>query len=140
MPTKNTIELGTGTLYMKPLEGGDLVQLGEVTPENTIEPGTDLNELTPGVHSITNTPEASFTVKMDPGETWEKFQEHFSKPVAEAFRVYIGNLAAAYIAWCLDNHPDWVRILRRTKKKRTRKKYTDRLRRAFLEEVNHGAK
>lgn len=138
MPTKNPIELGAGTLYMKPLEGGDPVQLGEVTPENIIEPGTDLNDLTPGVYSITNAPEASFTIEMEPGEAWERFQAQFIRPVAEAYRQYIRDLAAAYVAWCLETHPDWVHILRRTKKKRTRKKYNDRLRRAFLEEVNHG--
>ena len=94
--------------------GGDPVQLGEGTPE------------------------ASFTIEMEPGEAWEKFRERFIKPVAEAYRQYIRNLAASYVAWCMENHPDWVRILRRTKKKRTRKKYHDRLLRAFLEEVNRG--
>lgn len=85
-----------------------------------------------------STHEATFALEMEPGEAWEKFRELFIKPVAEAYRQYIRDLAAAYVAWCMENHPDWVHILRRTKKKRTRKKYHDRLRRAFLEEVKHG--
>lgn len=34
--------------------------------------------------------------------------------------------------WARDAHPEWVKILNRTKKKRTRKKYQDRILRAYL--------
>lgn len=133
MPTKNPIELGAGTFYLKPLEGGDPVPLGEAQEVEEVNP-----EASDALHTMRNTHEASFTLEMEPGEAWEKFRESFIKPVAEAYRQYIHDLAAAYVAWCMENHPDWVHILRRTKKRRTRKKYHDRLRRAFLEEVKHG--
>jgi hypothetical protein len=139
MPTKNTIELGAGTLYLKPLDGGEPVQLQSATIEVTPVDEPDILGDCPDVaRPLRVADEYTFTVEMDPGEAWEKFQELFIKPVAEAYRQYIRDLAAAYVAWCMENHPDWVHILRRTKKKRTRKKYHDRLRRAFLEEVKHG--
>ena len=34
--------------------------------------------------------------------------------------------------WACNAHPEWVKILNRTKKKRTRKKYQDRILRAYL--------
>ncbi len=36
--------------------------------------------------------------------------------------------------WALQNHPEWVRIYRRTKKRRIRKKYRDRMMRAWRKE------
>lgn len=138
MPTKSTIEHGAGTFYMTPLEGGDPLPFGpvkdctETIEREFIEDGPFAGLCTAVNQTVT------FTAEMDPGEAWERFQELFIKPVAEFYRQRIRDLAAVYGAWCTENHPDWVHILRRTKKKRTRKKYHDRLRRAFLEEVNHG--
>ena len=40
----------------------------------------------------------------------------------------------AYI-WAKSAHPEWVAIMNRTKKRRTRKKYADRIRRAYYMEV-----
>lgn len=41
--------------------------------------------------------------------------------------------------WAESAHPEWVAILNRTKKRRTRKKYRDRIRRAYyMEVVNRG--
>lgn len=40
-------------------------------------------------------------------------------------------LQAAY-AWAIDEHPEWVRIMNRTKKRRTAKKYNDRIVRAYI--------
>lgn len=37
--------------------------------------------------------------------------------------------------WAKSAHPEWVAILNRTKKRRTRKKYRDRIRRAYYMEV-----
>lgn len=139
MPTKNTIELGAGTLYLKPLDGGEPVQLQtatiEVTPVN--EPDI-LDDCPDVVLPLRVADEYTLTVEMDPGEAWEKFQELYIKPMAKLHREWIDKLVRTYVAWCMESHPDWVHILRRTKKKRTRKKYHDRLRRAFLEEVNRG--
>lgn len=43
----------------------------------------------------------------------------------------------AYI-WACDAHPKWVNVLNHTKKRRTRKKYQDRILRAYLEMKNDG--
>lgn len=40
----------------------------------------------------------------------------------------------AYV-WACEAHPKWVNILNRTKKRRIRKKYQDRIMRAYLKEV-----
>lgn len=37
--------------------------------------------------------------------------------------------------WAMENHPEWCRIIRRTKKGRTRKKYAMRILRAYREEL-----
>ena len=37
--------------------------------------------------------------------------------------------------WAKGAHPEWVAIMNRTKKRRTRKKYRDRIRRAYYMEV-----
>lgn len=69
------------------------------------------------------------------------------KPVVEAARNMIealcdvwsnfqGSEACTYIlayCWACGHRPEWVRILNRTKKGRTRKKYQDRILRAYLE-------
>lgn len=39
------------------------------------------------------------------------------------------------IKWAETAHPEWVKILNRTKKRRTRKKYTDRILKAYKEET-----
>lgn len=138
MPTKNTIELGAGTLYLKPLDGGDPVQLQNATIEVTqIDEPDILGDCPDVARPLRVADEYTFTVEMEPDEAWKAFQELYVKPLAKLYRELIEKLAATYYAWCMENHPDWVHILRRTKKKRTRKKYIDRLRRAFLEEVYH---
>lgn len=66
----------------------------------------------------------------------------FAKSIVELARSIGQHLAEnrelmAY-AWAMKNHPDWVKIHARTKKKRIRKKYHNRIMRAFREAVNNG--
>lgn len=42
------------------------------------------------------------------------------------------------VAWAKENRPDWLRIFRRTKKSRTRKKYANRILRAYMEHLKAG--
>lgn len=139
MPTENTIELGAGTFYLKPLDGGEPVQLRTATIEATPANEPDiLGDCPDVVRPLRVADEYTFTMEMEPDEAWKAFQELYVKPMAKLCAEWIDKLARTYVAWCMENHPDWIHILRRTKKKRIRKKYHDRLRRAFLEEVNHG--
>lgn len=39
--------------------------------------------------------------------------------------------------WAENTHPEWIKILRRTKKKRIRKKYHNRIMRGFREAVSN---
>lgn len=48
-----------------------------------------------------------------------------------------GEEGIAY-TWAENTHPEWMKIHRRTKKKRIRKKYHDRIMRAFREAVSNG--
>ena len=48
-------------------------------------------------------------------------------------------LRAQAYCWAKTAHPEWVGILNRTKKRRTRKKYQDRIMRGYLEAMNRGA-
>lgn len=135
MPPENkTLDLSGGTLYITPLEGGEPVPLGHGTM--TVIPVEEEPDIL-GRDPIRINRGMSFEVELEPdAEAWQKFREMVIEPVADAYRRYILDLALKYIAWCKENHPDWVHILRRTKKKRTRKKYLGRLRRAWMEE--HG--
>ena len=53
-------------------------------------------------------------------------------PELHVIRLYERRLA---YNWAKSAHPEWVAILNRTKKRRTRKKYRDRIRRAYYMEV-----
>ena len=66
----------------------------------------------------------------------------FEKAITELAYTVVQSLAnnkavIAY-AWAKEKHPEWVRILNRTKKKRIRKKYHDRIMRAFMEAMKDG--
>ena len=137
MPTKNIIDLSAGELYILHPETGERVCLGALKSlEATTTRSEYVDDLGVVNPCLAVPPEKlEVTIEMEPAEAWETFQEMVVKPGLAAVAEMMTNMARKYYAWCVENHPDWVNILRRTKKKRTRKKYMDRLRRAFLEEV-----
>ena len=59
--------------------------------------------------------------------------ENIIEPVAACINQYAEENAA--LRWAETCRPEWVRIHDRTKKKRTRKKYRDRIMRAYREEA-----
>ena len=138
MPTKNTIKLSAGTFYLTPLEGGEPIPLGKARIVDATEQierpeESDPFHPLPACRAAVNQ-ELSFEIEAEPGEAWEAFKNLVVEPLREALAQLFAEMSRKYTAWCVENHPDWVRILRRTKKKRTRKKYMNRLYRAFLEE------
>jgi hypothetical protein len=136
MPTKNEpLDLSAGTLYMIPLEGGEPVPLGPCTMTVTpVEKEPDIL----GRDPIRINQDSSFEIELEPdAEAWQKFQEMTVNPILQLYREYIRKTAQEIADWCRINHPDWLQILLRTKKKRIKKKYRDRIFRAFMEE-RHG--
>lgn len=47
----------------------------------------------------------------------------------------VNKFAQDMTRWAMEAHPEWCHIMHRTKKGRTRKKYSQRILRAYLEEV-----
>ena len=76
---------------------------------------------------------------------WTQLSETF-RQIAAALSENMATISAAWLqnpswefviayAWACEARPKWVRILNRTKKERTRKKYQDRILRAYREIV-----
>ena len=63
----------------------------------------------------------------------EDLTENVFQPLSSALNQYAQENAA--FRWAETHRPEWVRIHDRTKKKRTRKKYRDRIVRAYREAV-----
>lgn len=136
MPTKNTIRLGAGTLYIRHPETGERAQLGRLKSLEITEPVkfTDLDVVNPCLTVPHVDQEVTVEIEQTP-ETWEAFQKLCLEPLAKAWASYIKDLAQTCVTWCKEHHPAWFHILRQTKKARIRKKYINRLCRAFLEEA-----
>ena len=133
MPTKNeTLDLSAGTLYITPLEGGEPVPLGQGTM--TIAPVEEEPDIL-GRDPIRINRDMSFEIELEPdAEAWQKFREMTINPMLELYREYVRKTAQEIADWCRTYHPNWLQILLRTKKKRIKKKYRDRIFRAFMEE------
>lgn len=64
-----------------------------------------------------------------------------TKAIAEVMQTWKSSRQWQFIlayGWARGSHPEWVKILDRTKKKRIRKKYRDRILRAYLEATGEG--
>lgn len=55
-----------------------------------------------------------------------------------AIEAIVTNYESIAYTWAERYHPEWMKIFRRTKKKRIRKKYHDRIMRSFREAVANG--
>lgn len=64
--------------------------------------------------------------------------ESIMEVLPTAIEAVVTNVETIAFFWAEHNHPEWVRIYHRTKKKRIRKKYHDRIMRAFREAVANG--
>lgn len=133
MPPKNeTLDLSAGTLYITPLEGGESVPLGRGAM--TITPVEEEPDIL-GRDPIRINQDMSFEIELEPdAEAWQKFQEMTVNPILQLYREYVRKTAQEVADWCRTNHPNWLQILLRTKKKRIKKKYRDRIFRAFMED------
>lgn len=57
-----------------------------------------------------------------------------TEAATNAFKTFAAEVDAHGVFWAERVHPEWVKIMRRTKKCRIRKKYADRIWRAYLKE------
>lgn len=65
---------------------------------------------------------------------WEEIGLTLRVSLGEIFQMWNGLKAEHVVAykWAERVHPEWVKIMRRTKKRRIRKKYADRIWREYL--------
>lgn len=64
----------------------------------------------------------------------EKYSNELISGISDAISVMIEQESTAMI-WAEENRPEWVKIYYRTKKARIRKKYHDRIMRAYMKET-----
>lgn len=138
MPTKNEpLEMGCGMLYMKTPDGQQ-VQLGyamaEITPADEPQPvETEMGYINPAP------PLPEISIELAPGPGFDEW----IKSVQTAYMADLLDKAAKAakdcMKWAAENHPEWCHILRTTKKKRTRKKYAQRIMREYVAALHAAA-
>lgn len=101
----------------------------------------ELQELLPGVDFLKF--KSDLTAIIDPiteafrriGEAFAQVTRVITMSMAEfAVQLEMSEWVKAY-CWALDVHPKWARIYDRTKKRRIKKKYRDRILRAYRAEM-----
>ena len=118
---KNII-FGPCEIYIQDPDGQGWSPIGEIgaqLPE--LEPTLDLGP--DQANTWTHVAEAFDSAAQACTVALETFSE-FTRILSESTRAYI---------WVKIFHPEWVKIIKRTKKKRTRKKYVKRILRAYRE-------
>lgn len=136
MGEKNIIG-GDGTLYMQDPDGlgWHAVERTETIPEMEFDPAEW--PLSSDEIAVVQFQEAVANLRVALVESFRPVVDWATKLVetlAGVFTTWSQNFVfvRAY-AWATQARPEWVRILNRTKKQRTRKKYQDRILRAYLE-------
>ena len=145
------IKLGPGKLYFHTPEGPQL--LGSIAEVQAIWVEDDYQTVIKAAREATFTAEVGLTPELKEafvalgaaaacaartmGECVQACANEFYSRLIEPLQVVLTEYNA--YAWAKTAHPEWVGILNRTKKRRTRKKYRDRILRAYLEVMNRGA-
>ena len=150
------ITFDPGNLFIKSLDDQDWQPLGDVLPEVTL---AELPDDVPEVVKVLTLAELSATFElaeeqMKPFKELSEALTETIQPIIDAFAELYRRLVETMPTWCealyemdggewlsayvwaCKEHPKWVNILNRTKKSRTRKKYQDRILRAYQKEVN----
>lgn len=152
MVEPENIKLGPGKLYVHTPEGTQ--PLGSITESSALEPewADDCQTVIKATREATFTAELIITPEVK--EAFEVMRTAATQAIRtmsewvqacanEYYSRVIGPMRdfctwfAAY-TWAETAHPEWVGILNRTKKRRTRKKYQDRIMRGYLEAMNRG--
>lgn len=119
------IDLGTGALYLKPLDGGDPVRLGQVTEINQTAEAREEYYIPDGpaiVRPVSQSVEITLQdVTLDPVTLWRLTHD-----------------VRLVVAWAMKNRPKLWHLTGHAKTSRKRRKNARRILRDFFEEVNHG--
>lgn len=132
MHPENTPLLGHGQLFLKEPTTGQTVPLGYTMAEITLpEPEQDELAELQAVRRINNTlPEIS--IDLEPTPEFDAWLHN----LVEAYKAWLAEKVEKAVedcrAWAQANRPEWLHIMRRTKKKRTRKKYAQRITREYV--------
>lgn len=148
---ENNVTMGPGTLFIKHPDDQDWQPLGTVQ-EGCVE----YHELPVDIPAVVKVPEpveisTKYTVPPDVAKALSELGKDLDvilQPVIEAWQKIWDEVKQVWdalvdctdltfvraYAWAAVQHPEWVRILNRTKKRRTRKKYQDRIMRAYQKE------
>lgn len=131
MPTKNEpLEFGCGLLYMKTPDGQE-VQLGynlaEITPAEEQKP---VETATGYINPAPPLPEIH--IELAPTPAFDEWIKGIQVAYMAAMLDRAAKEAKDCMNWATTNHPEWCHILRHTKKKRTRKKYAQRIMREYV--------
>lgn len=142
-PDNNTahVTLGPGRLFIG-MPDGQQVQLSASGVEIESKPGPWLHETgVPSPYAIRTWVETTVQIDLEPDPAFEAWMQGMVQSYNAWMAEQIELRKAAVRGWAITYRPDWYRIWSRTKKKRTRKKYWQRIYRAyraFEEELSNG--
>lgn len=128
-----SITLGAGQFFLKAPDG-TVQQLTVHGVEEGALPEVSAPEET-DAHcvAVKMTQEAAFAFDMEPDPAFTAWIESMVQAYREWMAAKIEEVRAAIKEWARVNRPDLYHVWRRTKKKRTRKKYWQRMVRAWRE-------
>lgn len=132
-PESNPLGLPPGRLYIKTPDGNEVplsYNMAEITPADEPRPvETESGWINPAP------PLPEISIELAPDPAYDAWLEGMRRSYIEWLQKRVKQIVAAILEWALINRPDWVQIYRRTKKKRTRKKYYKRIIQAYREEL-----
>lgn len=132
MHPDNNMTLGPGRLYLTTPDGTEVPMGNLTTAEISLPtPCEDLDELAPPP-TIQAAP-ATFTISCDlqAGSAWEDLIQKERQHLLQFRAMLLDAAAVAVGKWGIENRPKLFAIMARTKKRRTRKKYANRIYREF---------
>lgn len=134
---ENTLQPGHGQLFLTDPATGETTPLGDTVPEITA-PAPEYYD--PAEHQTVRriNPAPTIAIDLAHGPAMSSMDRVVAYLAWLEERVHMG--AADCVSWGKANRPKWLHIARTTKKKRTRKKYMQRLARGYVAALNaiHG--
>jgi hypothetical protein len=125
--------LAKGQLFLKMPDGSETqlkYETAQITPKE--EPQTYADECR---YIVPAPPLPEISIEMAPCPEFDAWQQAMVSQSLIQMLQKVNKFAQDMVCWAMEMHPEWCRIMRRTKKGRTRKKYSKRILQAYLEEV-----
>lgn len=128
-----SITLGAGQFFLKAPDGTVQQLTAHGVEEGALPEVSASEETAAHCFAVKIAQEAAFSFAMEPDPAFTAWIEDMAQTHREWMAAKIEEFIAAIKEWARVNRPDLYHVWRRTKKKRTRKKYWQRMVRAWRE-------